>query len=281
MENGELPSKEQQGEISKPNALVESARILNSLFDIRLTGCENIKTIPQGKKVIIVTTHAGNYDIPLVISALGDYFGDITVVQQSANFIFWQDPKSYLGNLLIGSRYSFRVDFVNREKNHRGKFNPKNFRPMKESLETGKPLAIGAYFDPMRSGKTNELPKRAGNGAAYLAQITKDAIILPVAVDIKSDSSPGLLDLLAKRVMKKRIGADVIVGEPFVPDHIEEIDRIEVLLEKRKSDPESITKDELQEFSNLIKKLKEQSGIIMQHLAELLPPQKRGVWNKK
>lgn len=284
--NPEVPttvtSTEQK--IKKPNALVEKTRLLNLLYKTNVIGRENLKNIPQGKKIIFVTTHNNDSDVGLVISSLGKSYPDITVVEESTHYNFRQDPISYLGRL-IGRENSFRVDYNNGSENRRGKFDPKNFEPMKKSLEEGKPLVTSAYFTPNYPETANGLPERTGNGAAYLAQITKDAIIVPIAVDIKLDK-PVLKksdnnNLYIQRLLKGRINADVIIGKPFTPDHIEKIERLGELLKKRKLKTEPLTKEEQQEFSYLRKQLQEQSRIIMQQLAELLPPEKRGIWGKK
>jgi hypothetical protein len=285
MENGaSIDEAHQQARVNKPNALVEKTRFLNLLYKINATGKENLETIPQGKNIIFVTTHNNDSDVGLAINVLGKNFPNITVAEESTHYIFKQDPVDYLGHL-VGRKDSFRVDYNSGADDRRGKFDPKNFEPMRKSLEEGKPLVISAYFTPNYPNTANGLPEQTGNGATYLAQITKDAIIIPIAVDIKLDK-PVLKksdnnNLYIQRLLKGRINADVVIGRPFIPVHIEGIEHLGEIIQKRKSRTESMTKEELQEFSNLNKQLKEQSKIIMQRLAELLPPEKRGVWGKK
>lgn len=276
--------KTKKNKKEKPNALVKDARGLNLLYKTKVVGGENLETIPQGKNIIIVTTHNNDSDVGLVINALGSHFKNITVVEESTHYIFKQDPISFLGRLMH-RKNAFRVDYNNGSDDRKGKFDPNNFEPMKKSLEEGKPLVMAAYFTPNYSETVNGLPDKTGNGTAYLAQITKDAIILPVAVDIKLDK-PVLKksdnnNLYIQRLLKGRISADVTIGQPFTLDHIENIDHLGEIIQKRKTGAEPATKEELEEFSRLNKGLKEQSKAIMQHLAELLPPEKRGVWGNK
>ncbi len=275
--------KGKKEKISKPNALIEKVRVLRALLETNVIGKENIELIPQGKNVIIATTHIDNWSVAIAINALGDIFKNITVAEESTHYNILQDPANYLGHF-VGRGDSFRVDYDSGKMDRQGKFDPNNFEPMKISLENGKPLVIAAQYDPAYKNNKNELSEKTGNGAAYLAQITKDAIILPVAIDTKLDKPlRGQLDVfrvIGKALTGRRVNVYVIVGKPFVPDHIENIDRLGVILQKRKSG-EPTSKEELQEFSSLSKQLKEKSGIIMKRLAELLPPEKRGVWNNK
>ncbi|MBF8249852.1 MAG: hypothetical protein HW400_453 [Candidatus Levybacteria bacterium] len=285
MENGESPNAERQDRKGKPNLPIWEMRASqNLLFDTRVIGQENIETIPQGKNIIIVATHiSAYYDIPLVISAVSNHLKNITVVVEPRRKTFRQDPINYLG-FLVGSRGKFTID--NNARNYLNKFDPNDFVPMKKSLEDGKPLVMAAYFSP-KYFKLDELPKHGGNGAALLGLITENAIFLPVAVNakqplnIKPTLTENNLYLLKKSIKNGRINVDVTIGKPFTLNHIKNSDRLLELLQKRKSITGLLSKGEQKEYLGLKKQLKNQSKIIMRHLAELLPPQKRGVWGKK
>ena len=84
--------------------------------------------------------------------------------------------------VVAGGEENFKGIDYNAETNEPAAFNPENFDGMLEPLNEGYAVMVATH-NPVN---TNELPEKAGYGAAYLAGIA-DAYVLPVSVNVKAD----------------------------------------------------------------------------------------------
>lgn len=268
----------------EPNNLVKAAKkFIDLCFTPETIGKEHLDEIPAGKKVIIATTHISDFDMPIAIAEMGDYFPNINVANKSNQFEFTGDPVMNLQRYLIGQEHYFRVEHRGKKGggNEFGVFDPENFQPMKESLEDENTMIIAAQYDDQYHAKQKwALSDRPGNGAAYLHQITPDSVILPVAVDIKADPiGMGKMGSDVLRIIKReKPPVDVIIGKPLELDKIDGLEAFNEIFKKRKRG-EKLTIEERHKFSQFKEKLQSQSSDLIKRLADLLPKEKRGIWD--
>ncbi len=264
------------------NRLVKSAEaMIKPLFRTEIVGAEKFKEIPEGKKVIFATSHMTEYDVPIAIAVLGENYKnkDLKVVDQDSHHRFVGGEKPvFLGLKIAGMENFHSVDVKGIGKERISRFNPDNFGPIKESLESDNPVVIASYLDVAHKSQKWELPDRIGNGAAYLAQITEDAVVVPVAIDIQADKPFGMGELGIKEIIKnRRPRVNVVVGSPIELEKIEGIDEFAEFLRKRASGEEA-TDEEKERFKEIKTKLQDESGQIVDAIADLLPEEKRGHW---
>lgn len=222
---------------------------------INITGEDNLDRIPPGSRVIFVTTHITDFDLPLAFHVLADRF-NIAITHISAHKMPTQYPMAYLWEEIGGRKNFIPIDY----KKVDGRwvpapFNPENFAMMKSEMERGKAIMISAH----KPCSVPVMPDKPGIGAVYLAQITPKSVIVPIAVDIKSaNKATGMagfksmiLTVLHRPSIKVTIGKPTKI-KPLV-DHKKHIDTQKV-------------------------KLVKQQGEIMQELAKGLPYEKAGIW---
>ncbi len=265
-----------------PNRLVKSAEVMiKSLFRTEIVGAEKFKEIPEGKKVIFATSHMTEYDVPIAIAVLGENYKnkDLKVVDQDSHHKFFGGEKPvFLGLKIAGMKNFHSVDVKGIGNERISRFNPKNFNPIKESLDKGSPVVIASYLDVVHKGPSWELPDRIGNGAAYLAQITEDAVVVLVAVDIQADEPFGVGKIDVMHVVKnRRPRVNVVVGSPMELKKIEGIDEFTQFLRKRAHKVDVIYEGK-ERFKEIKLALQNESGQIINAIADLLPEEKRGRW---
>ena len=246
--------------------------------DIEVQGEENLKKIPENSNCIFASSHISGHDVPTVGNVLCEDF-NLAIANQSTHHHFMQEPGMNLSIRLSGKKNYFPIDFEfdkSEEKvevnGKRGFFNPKNYVPMKDIMENrGKSMLMAAHSPSLGS-----LPEKGGLGAIYLAQISENAVVIPIAsiVDfpyVQTTDAPN-----AKNLAKKPT-AKVIIGEPL---HLEKIIGIETyanLLEKEKEN--TLNPEEKSDLIRMKTELRNQSETLMQNIAKLMPRDKRGQWN--
>ena len=263
------------GEKEKDPAIARIRKFFELQFNkIDVIGRENITKIPKGKKVIVVTTHLSDRDVPLAIGMLGDEFESVGWAEASTHEKFRENPGGYIGRKLSGSEHSYSVDTTKAGGAERGVFNPDDFEPMKEALSDGKTMFVAGYYKSTNDWK---LPDRGGYGAVLLAQ-TQDTVLLPVAINTKTKEQTGM-GAHPLKAITQRPDVDVVIGEPFELGKIFGAERMGEIMKSRKDGP--LSKEDREEFSSLSEKLRGESDVVMEHLAELLPEDKRGAWVKR
>lgn len=230
------------------------AMVLAAAGKINLYGRENFDRIPPNSKIIFVTTHVTDFDLPLAFRELSKRY-DIKIADISGHRHLTQDPLSYLGEEIAGSGNFASIDYRGKVGEWRpAQFNPENFRAMRESLESGKAIIIAGH-NPTKEG---HLPGKPGMGASYLAQITPDSIIVPITVNIKSKNGAvgmaGIKNALSTIIHRPPV--DITVGEPIKPQEIKIPGK------------------------GIYRQIPTLSRVIMTALAKPLPPEKRGIWGK-
>src|SRR3989344_7493077 len=248
-----------QGEHASSKRLMMAfdANLRMTVGDITVSGKEHLNEIPPGKRVIIVTTHISDVEIPVATAILGREF-DIAVTNMPKQHSFTKDPAINTAVRIAGKNNFIPIDF-----------SPENFGKMKEALDSGKAVVIPGHA-PSRKWQL----ERGGYGAAYLANIVKDTVILPVSMNVKAENNGKRKERTITNMLKKP-DVEVFVGKPLEIQPVEGMEELADIAQRAKNG-QSPTSEELELFSGLKKKLREQSDLIMRALAEPLPESKRG-----
>jgi hypothetical protein len=241
--------------------------------EIRISGEEHIKEILPYKKVIIVTTHISDLDVPIAASKLSKYF-NIAITNESVSHSFLGEPSTNVGMRIAGKENFIPIDYKKVEGKKQGAFNPENFKPMKEALDKGKAIIIAGH-NPTQKWR---LPK-GGYGAAYLSDITDNAVILPVTVNIESDEPVGMSDTILKNIRQKP-NVSIYINKPIELKKIPGIEDMANIMKKHENG-EKLTREERKRFSELKKALQNQSDKIMKQLAANQPNVKKGEYANK
>jgi len=263
--NPEQPSEAKKESSPKRLMLSIEALLKLQVGKVEVSGQEHLKDIPPNRKLVIATTHISDLDVPITVGSLGHDL-DLAVVNMSVHHSLREEAGTFLGVMASGRDNYIPVDF-NRDKETgvktAGLFNPQNFEPMRSALNKGKRVLIAAH-NPSHDAELGE----PGYGAAYLAEL-EGAMILPVGVQLLGEKELGMYGTGAKTFAHKP-DAKVSIGQPFELEKIQGLEELGQIMAKRQSG-EKLTKENLQRFSELKKSLKEQSEILLQHIAGLLP----------
>lgn len=276
MSFGSFESKTEQGEPKKESpkrlsfALETMMRFAVSKVEVK--GEENLSKIPEGKKVIIACSHISDIDLPVAAYALRHNF-DLLMTNQSTQTLF-KEPNVYASIRLAGKDNFMPIDYVKTGKEKFAKFNPNNFIKIKESLDKSQKTPLLAAHNPSKNWSLG----KGGYGAVLLSQYEGDAVILPVAVNVKSENPIGMAGMELKTT-KEKPEAEVIIGEPFELSPIEGINDLAEIFNKRKRG-EKLSDTDRDKFSALHKALGEESDMIMKKIAQYLPEEKRGIYRK-
>ncbi|MCX6796339.1 MAG: hypothetical protein NTW06_02460 [Candidatus Falkowbacteria bacterium] len=271
--NTKLPSGKLKDQ-EKPDLVNKKVEfIINANFrEIKIKGVENFKLIPAKRKLIFVPTHLSDFDMLISLYALSQYF-HVAIVDSSTHHHLTENPLAYVGIHFLGAKNFYSVKYTKDNKGiEHGKFDPNDFNKMQKDLTKKKAIIFSAYY---KGGHGWCLPNKGGLGAIYLAALT-NALIVPVAINIKSKKQIGMGNAKIKTLLK-RPRVEVIIGQPIDFPQIKNLRRITALLKKKKTD--QLSAQETIILKQIFREINKQSNIVMQHLAKLLPKQKRGKWS--
>lgn len=245
--------------------------------NIEVKGEENLDALPPDRHVIFAPTHLSDSDVPLTIAEIGKRF-HVAVGDASTHHKATENTSAWLANQVVGPDNFYPVQHEKNEEGfERGSFDPEDFEAMQKAFEEDKAIVLSAYF---RSGHGWELPPKGGYGAVYLAD-RADALIVPVAVNVRSEKQVGMGGIASSLTTAlRRPGAEISIGMPLDLPKIEGLERMGEMLKKRKAGG-SLSPEEKEEFRRLSEELRARSNALMEKLAEMLPEERRGKWKKK
>jgi 1-acyl-sn-glycerol-3-phosphate acyltransferase len=265
MENFNNPNKSQSPEKKGPSRfwLANEAMVIKTLVGkIETSGEENIKKLPPGAKVVVLTTHLTDLDMPIVIHAVGKDLDMVEMDMSTHHKMFGKQGEAItnIGLHLAGKNKFLPIDYT---KDASGKkspraFNPENFSPAVEAIDKGKAVMIAAHNPSLKPEKNLDNVK-GGYGGVYLAELA-NAYILPVTVVL--DKEAGMYGEQTK-ALKEKPNASVVIGEPF---QLEKIDGLEHLSELTKK--KDWNDKDFEEFSKLNKALSERSQSIIDKMSK-------------
>lgn len=282
VKNVELNNNQSERRVSSPRFRA-ALRVFLEFFvnpsAISVSSKAHLKEIPSGRKVIFVTTHVTDIDVPATAYAMRDF--NPVIAHHSTHEDFLKDPVSWMGFVIAGRKNFLPVEAREREGKVRGDFDPEDYVRMEQVLEDGRSLVIAGH-NPTYDGK---LSRKGGIAAAYLAQKT-GALIVPVSVNLGAEATIGA-DILKTAIKKgikdrKRPTMEISIGHPIDFTKFAKIDvqAMDNFLRKRKEGGD-LSPEDIEEYRNVIRQLREQSSHVMSSLAAMLPPEKRGTWIEK
>lgn len=276
-EAGPVSKHEQQTSLYKLMGLIREATIQRP----KVEGLHNLQEIPEDQPVIFAVSHLSDADVPAAAEALLHYRSLDIVILQTGVADLKQKPFIYLAG-----RYNFHTvknTFNLRTQTPHTRFNQADFKEMKEAMQRGRDMMIAAH-NPTRNW---QLPDNPGIGAVYLAQIT-GAPIVPVVLDIHSETPVGMAHditgALSRLIRRMRPEATLRIGQAMMLEKLEaeQLSNLVRLLQaddriQLRTDPQQYQKAK-KAFRKTYGRLKEQAELVMNELALLLPPKKRGGW---
>lgn len=266
MENIKINQKPPQ-EIPQRLWLTNEVNLKLGVKEVKVTGKENIKGIPEGAKVVVMTTHMTDLDIPAAIHSVARDL-DVVVMNESVHHKFWGkegEAPTNIGIRIAGKKNFLPIDF---QKNDSGgksprAFNPDNFEPAEKALMEGKAIMIVAH-NPSQEPVQNLDNIRGGYGGVYLALLA-DAYILPVTVVLDHPAGMYEPNLKMLKNLINKPNASVAIGKPFKLEKVDGIERFSELEKKGK-----LTEEERIEFSRLADVLREKSQKVIKKMSDQL-----------
>lgn len=256
-----------------------------------VVGLENLEKIPKGINPVIAGTHLRTDSSLQIIARELDKKFDIGIAVQAEN------RKVPLTNTLftvIGQDNFYDIDNTTTREKVDGKsertdkytLNFNNYEVMKGAMEKGKTMLIAAHWAPVYDGI---LPNKPGFAAIYLAHLSGQRTVLPVALDIyTNDSDTGRADRMPKiakdfltgnRPKSKMTICEPITLDPIDSSSIELMKKWIVARLDRK--PSGLNPEEQEKAKGAFRRMRQDGERVMYALAEALPPEKRGVWDRK
>lgn len=243
------------------------------LGKVNVEGLENIDKLPKNRPIVVVPTHITDLDALVAMGELVKYLKlSLTHLSTSQK----ADPVTHGFRKLLGESNFIPIDYVPAEGERKWSsfFNLANFTPMLDALKKNKAILIVGH-NPTYN---HVLPDKGNMGSIFLAQ-KAHAVILPVAInihvkkeDIGKANAASFVPLLTKY---PRATADLTIGSPLELPPLN-VDLWQQIIQERSAR----SPEEKDKFTAISKGLREQSDILMQHLAAMLPPDKRGRWAK-
>ena len=242
-----------------------------------VVGLKNLEKIPKGINPIIAGTHLRSDASLQIIARELSYKFDIGIAIQAGN------RRSFPTNTLItlvGQSNFYDIENVTTVEKVDGE-------DMKSAMKKGKTILVSAHYAPIYSGV---LPEKPGYAAIYLAHLSGQRVILPVTLNIYTDDEDmGRADrmskiaknlLSGKRPKSKMTICEPIILDPISPSSIKLI--TEWLVAKRDGEYSDLKPEEQERARGVFGKMRQKDGEkLMYALAAALPPERRGVWNKK
>ncbi len=260
-------NKKTSPEIPKRLWMVNEVGLKLIVKDIRIIGKENIKGIPPGAKVVVMTTHLTDFDIPIAIHAVADDLNTV-VMNESVHHKFFGKQGEASTN--FGMRVAGRDNFlpIDYKKDESGKkspkaFNPENFESAVKAMKEGKAVMMAAH-NPSQVPRQNLDGIQGGYGGVYLAELA-DAYILPVTIVLDRATGMYQPNVSALKNLKGKPNASVVIGKAFKLEKIAGIERFSELEKKGK-----LTEEERVEFSHLADALRQQSQKVIKQMSDQL-----------
>lgn len=279
----------------KSSRRFEWAMWLNSELVVqrpKVVGLENLEKIPKGVNPVIVGSHLrSDASLQIIARELDSKF-NIGIAVQSGN------RKVSLINALfevIGQSNFYDIDSLTERKKVNGKsvridkytLNLNNYDIMKVAMEKGKTMLIAAHYSPIYTGV---LPNKPGFAVIYLAHLSGQRVVVPVVLDMYTDDE-GIgridrkLNIIKNLFMGKRPKSKMTICEPISLDPIDPLN-IELMKKwiKARLDrkPSGLNFKDEEKAAEAYRRMRQVDGSkIMYALAQALPLEKRGVWNRK
>lgn len=254
-----------------------------------VVGLENLEKIPKGINPVITGTHLRTDTALQIIARELDEKFDIGIAQQAGNR---KNPIINTMFTIIGQDHFYDVDHTTTRTKVNGKserddkymLNFNNYDVMNEAMKKGKTILISAHYSPIYDGI---LPNKPGFAAIYLAHLSGQRVILPVALDMDTndpDTGRGdrISNILKNLVTGKRPKSKMTICEPIALDPIEpsDIELMKKWITARQAQAHSdLNPEEQRKAKEAFRRMRQDGEKVMLALAAALPLERRGVWN--
>lgn len=230
------------------------------------------------ERFIIAASHISNLDAPAAVAALGDVL-DIQITAESLLFQGWDPVRlaQYAAMTYAGKENFTPLSYseARGETKKQGIFDSEDFSTILQSLQKGKTPWIAIH--PFA---TDGKMQKAGVGSAYLAQRAAATILpaafvyegAPAALEKPADIARGFLAGLSGRGRGR-----FLIGDPMKISSTNDVEVLDDVLKKRKQG-EEISKEERAAFATAHRGLIADAQAIAEHIAALLPDERRGVY---
>jgi len=239
-------------------------------------GIEHLEAISAGGRTLFATSHISGFDVQLAGLVLCRHLGGVKIVATSDLLEGWSRPLHRIGGALAGKGNLLPIHHAGNGRNKRNFFYSADFDTIKRQVEQAVPVVMAAYLEKQIIW---HLPAKGGVGAVYLAQVTSNIKVIPVAVDVLSEKPIAMDGQLIKTALVKP-AVRIIIGEPMAFEPIAGIELFSDLVRKNHGNV-VLSRQERQTFHSFRNALREQSDLLMVELAKLLPKEKRGQWQDK
>lgn len=244
-----------------------------------VVGLENLEKIPKNVNPIIAGSHLrSDASIQIIARELSSRF-NIGIAIQAGNR---RDPLINTLLTLVGQSNFYDIDNTTEikkvngktEKIHKYKINLNNYEVMKKAMEKGKTMLVAAHYAPIYDGI---LPKKPGFAVIYLAHLSGQRVVVPVALNIQTDNEDtGRIDRLSNIVknliLGKRPKSKMTICEPITLDPIDS-SSMELMkkwiMARADQKPSGLSSKEEEKAKEAYRKMREDDGNkVMYALAE-------------
>ena len=265
-----------------------AANLANKLHlkSINAEGLNHIEELTPGKPVVFAMDSMSDINWTGAVQKLLP-FRKIKIANLETNT---KDPKQGIpikameaGNekifIDIDNTFDIKKNVPNME------FNPDNFNKMEQEMEKGYDFLIPAYNRTLYGQMPED--SRAGMGAVLLAQI-KGTPVIPVVLDIHSGEPIGrAIDVFGATLKRlatgKRPEATLKIGEPIVFEQIPKQFLDDFMMCSTSEGRRALEKQ--RRYESAIENHRKVRGLltnyserVMDAMADMLPPEKRGRW---
>jgi len=252
-----------------PDSLQRASKKTLSLFlpTRQVEGLENLEKIPPGRRIILLSPHSSNFDVPLIVDALGNLMN----LQITGMSTHWEDAKKHMLNYAGKSSFS-PISYKKSPKGYSPVFDPWNFEDIRDIVDNEDKVPWMGYSRPDLNNKN---PVPPGTGFVYLASLL-DAVIVPVVTEIQAPgkSFEGIGDQMS--FFKSRIStalgmkpiaqhsAIVKIGKPIEIPHV---DTAAIKLPfSRRLYGEKATKEQMEKYSQESQRMREIAEKVTQQI---------------
>ena len=276
------PEEKENEPQKSPDRMISFGNKMIELFckDFKVDGMENFENFKRehpNDKMIITASHMNNLDMPAVLKV----FGPKMNIQVSGNELHFKKLKYVVQQ--IGERIIFGDNFTKLgQKEHQGVesgvLRSDNFSEIDKKIAEGRTLWMAAHSFS-KSGKM----RKVDNGALIEAY-RQNAWLLPTTLEVRggTKSLQGVGEI-TKNISNK-YGATYHIGEAYKPDPLPEgldINVIEEVINERRSGKKASDIPKFEEFKQVRAFLSEQSEKLGEKIANMLPEEQRGAYEKK
>jgi hypothetical protein len=244
--------------------------VISGALKAPVSGRKYFAKLDWTKPVMIVTTHLSDSDIQLAAYRLHKTLGlDLVVTNQSTQHQ-GRDFLSLGTTVFVKTLGRGRFSPMGWRWGERGRpvpaFRGEDFWKIKQEVFEKRRTLLIAGHNPTSDGI---LPKKPGLGAAMVAEMADGVQIVPVGVVVKGQA-PNAYQMWEALSGRWGRSAKVVVGEPFSLGRKLDDREVEILLDQDRVGAEEYKL-----------RVTQSAGEIMYKLAELLPAEKRGIWDQK